>query len=94
MDHKEIRNRIIELTKDYYHAKFGNPVFKPGISRINYAGRAFDERELVNLVDSSLDFWLTEGRFAESFGVSDAILVNSITSIDLVALRAFKHPGI
>lgn len=96
MDHKEIRKQILELTKDYYQAKFGNPVFEPGISRVNYAGRVFDEKELINLVESSLDFWLTEGRFSEEFAekisdfldVSNVILVNSGSSANLVAFSA------
>ncbi|KUG24916.1 cdp-4-dehydro-6-deoxy-d-glucose 3-dehydratase [hydrocarbon metagenome] len=96
MSEKEIRNKIIELTKDYYQAKFGNPVFEPGISRVNYAGRVFDEKELINLVESSLDFWLTEGRFSEEFAekisdfldVSNVILVNSGSSANLVAFSA------
>lgn len=96
MDHKEIRNKIIELTKDYYQSKFGNPVFEPGISRVNYAGRVFDEKELTNLVESSLDFWLTEGRFSEEFAekiadfldISNVILVNSGSSANLIAFSA------
>ncbi len=96
MDHKEIRNKIIELTKEYYQEKFANPVFEPGISRVNYAGRVFDEKELTNLVESSLDFWLTEGRFSEQFaekiadflGISNVILVNSGSSANLVAFSA------
>jgi len=63
---------------------------------VRYAGRVFDENEMVNLVDSSLDFWLTAGRyaeefesrFAEYFDVSNAILVNSGSSANLVALSA------
>ncbi|MGD8778958.1 MAG: lipopolysaccharide biosynthesis protein RfbH [Ignavibacteria bacterium] len=93
MDYKEIRSKIIELTKEYYNTKFANTVFEPGSSRVNYAGRVFDENELTNLVDSSLDFWLTEGRFAEQFAekiadfldVSNVILVNSGSSANLVA---------
>jgi len=94
MNHKKIRNKIIELTKDYYHAKFGYPVFESGISRVNYAGRVFNEEELVNLVNSSLDFWLTEGRYSEEFAekiadfleVDNVILTNSGSSSNLIAL--------
>ncbi|MEW6006209.1 MAG: lipopolysaccharide biosynthesis protein RfbH [Stygiobacter sp.] len=96
MSHIEIRNKIIELTKKYYQTKFGNIIFEPGKSRINYAGRVFDEKELVNLVESSLDFWLTEGRFSEQFaekiadflGVNNVILVNSGSSANLIAFSA------
>ena len=96
MSHKEIRNKIIELTRQYFIERFQNDSFIPGKSRINYAGRVFDEKELMNLVDSSLDFWLTEGRYAETFAekiseflkISNVILVNSGSSANLVAFSA------
>ena len=53
---KEIRQRILELTKEYYRSYFKNDVFVPGETYVNYAGRVFDDSELTNLVDSSLDF--------------------------------------
>jgi CDP-6-deoxy-D-xylo-4-hexulose-3-dehydrase len=67
---------------------------------VRYAGRVFDEKEMVNLVDASLDFWLTAGRYAEEFessfaayfDVSDAILVNSGSSANLVAMSALTSP--
>jgi CDP-6-deoxy-D-xylo-4-hexulose-3-dehydrase len=63
---------------------------------VRYAGRVFDERELVKLVDASLDFWLTEGRYAEEFsekiaeflGVENVILTNSGSSSNLLAIGA------
>lgn len=96
MTHQEIRNQIIALTHQYYIEKFAKQEFVPGKHRVNYAGRVFDEAELVNLVDSSLDFWLTEGRFSEEFaekiadflGVSNVILVNSGSSANLIAFSA------
>lgn len=96
MDHKELRKQIIELTKEFYSARFGTKDFNPGTSRVNYAGRVFDENELVNLVDSSLDFWLTEGRYSEEFsekiadflGVKYALLTNSGSSANLLAFSA------
>lgn len=96
MNHEDIRNKILELTKDYYKEKFGNPVFEPGISRVNYAGRVFNEKELINLVSSSLDFWLTEGRFSEEFAGkiadyldrSNVILCNSGSSANLIAFSS------
>lgn len=96
MTHQEIRNQIIALTRQFYEEKFGKQEFVPGKHKVNYAGRVFDEEELVNLVDSSLDFWLTEGRFSEEFaekiadflGVSNAILVNSGSSANLIAFSA------
>lgn len=96
MTHIEIREQILNLTREYYQAKFGDPFFEPGISRVNYAGRVFNEEELVNLVDSSLDFWLTEGRYSEEFaekisdflGVSNVALVNSGSSANLIAFSS------
>ena len=100
MNEKELRNQILDLTKQYYSAKFANSEFVPGKSPVRYAGRVFDEKELVNLVDSSLDFWLTAGRFAEEFeyefaqmfGATEAILVNSGSSANLVAISALTSP--
>lgn len=96
MTHNEIREKILQLTKEYYKEKFSDNNFIPGKSRINYAGRVFDEIELVNLVDSSLDFWLTEGRYSEQFaekiseflGIQNVILVNSGSSANLIAFSA------
>jgi len=89
-----IRKDIFEKVRELYSLKFKNKKFIPGKTPVRYAGRVFDENELINLVDSSLDFWLTAGRyaeefesrFAEYFDVSDAILVNSGSSANLVAL--------
>lgn len=91
-----IKQKILELTKEYYSTIFGNNIFKRGISKVNYAGRVFDENELMNLIEASLDFWLTEGRFSEQFaekigdflGVSNVILVNSGSSANLVAFSS------
>jgi len=94
---EKIRQQILALTRDYFAAEFAeSPPFEPGVSRLSYAGRVFDERELVNLVDSSLDFWLTYGRFskqlehglAEFLGVQHAYLVNSGSSANLLAVAA------
>jgi len=92
----EIRSNIRRLTKEYYRAKFGKQTFIPGKTKVNYAGRVFDELELVNLVESSLDFWLTEGRYSEQFsekiaeflGVEYVLLTNSGSSANLLAFAA------
>ena len=96
MKDKEIRDKILELTKLYYKEKFPAGEFIEGKSIVRYAGRVFDENELLNLVDSSLDFWLTAGHnaeafeneFAEFFGMEDSILVNSGSSANLIAISA------
>ena len=74
--------------------------FRPGEDVVRYAGRFFDESELVSLVDSSLDFWLTAGRYAEAFeaglaeflGVENVLLVNSGSSANLVAFSTLTSP--
>ncbi len=87
------RNIILELVKEYYKENFKNQSFQPGQTPIPFAGRIFSEEEMVNLVDSSLDFWLTTGRYAEEFEARFAefmqqrncLLVNSGSSANLVA---------
>jgi CDP-4-dehydro-6-deoxyglucose reductase, E1 len=95
-DANALRKEILEKVKEYYKVKFETKEFTAGKSKVNYAGRVFDENELTNLVDSSLDFWLTEGRYSESFsekiaeflGVEYAHLTNSGSSANLLAFSA------
>jgi CDP-4-dehydro-6-deoxyglucose reductase, E1 len=95
-DPKTIRQEIIQKTIEYYQAKFAKPNFVPGKSKVNYAGRVFDHQELVNAVEASLDFWLTEGRFSEAFsekiaeflGVEHVLLTNSGSSANLLAFSS------
>ena len=95
-NYKEIRKEIIQKTIEYYHERFASSEFIPGKSKVNYAGRVFDSQELVNAVEASLDFWLTEGRFSESFaekiaeflGVEHVLLTNSGSSANLLAFSA------
>jgi len=96
MDRKEqLRQEILEKTREYYdlvHRPAGAS-FVPGKSRINYGGRWFDDREMTNLVEASLDFWLTAGPWASRFerglaawlGVRYCSLVNSGSSANLLA---------
>jgi len=97
---KEAREQIKALVAAYYHDfKESKAEFKPG-SRVGYAGRVFDEREMCALTDACLDFWLTAGRFAEEFerefakylGVRFANLVNSGSSANLIAFMALTAP--
>ncbi len=70
--------------------------FFPGKTRINYAGRVYDEKEIINLVDSALDFWLTAGRFDREFckrfseylGIKHVLTCNSGSSANLLAISA------
>ncbi|MBR7103319.1 MAG: lipopolysaccharide biosynthesis protein RfbH [Lentisphaeria bacterium] len=100
---KQLQNEIMEKVREYYrlvHAPAQNAPFIPGESRVNYAGRVFDEEELCNLVDSSLEFWLTYGRYSRAFekklaeylGVRFALLVNSGSSANLLAFSALTSP--
>ena len=91
----EIRDHIRSLVKDYYQEAFTETV-EPGKKKIGYAGRVFDECEIQNAVDASLDFWLTEGRFTKKFekmlgdfiGVKHCLSVNSGSSANLIALSS------
>lgn len=91
---EELKKQILELTREYYNEVHGvKQNFIPGQTKVNYGGRYFDAEEMVNLVDSSLDFWLTAGpwahkfetRFAKWLGVKHCSLVNSGSSANLVA---------
>lgn len=95
-DFNKLRKEIVQKTIEYYEAKFAKQKFLPGKSKVNYAGRIFDHQEIVNAVEASLDFWLTEGRFSEEFaekiadylGVEHVLLTNSGSSANLLALSA------
>ena len=97
---KELHAQIMELVKKWYEIKFSDKTFTPGETYVNYAGRIFDERELLNLVDSSLEFWLTGGRYEQLFseklseflGVKHTILVNSGSSANLLAFSSLTAP--
>lgn len=93
---KELREQVIKAARQYYEFKHKTKKpFAPG-DRIPYAGRVFDEKEISVLVDSSLDFWLTTGRYAEKFekdfarflGVRHCSLTNSGSSANLLAFMA------
>ena len=67
---KVLKNLILIDTRHYYkntHKIQQKQVFTPGESRVPYAGRVYDEKEMSNLVDSALEFWLTTGRYTERF---------------------------
>ena len=96
----EAREEIKALVAEYYKQfKAEKKTFLPG-DRINYGGRAFDEREMLALTDAALDFWLTTGRFSQQFekmfceylGVKFAHIVNSGSSANLLAFMALTAP--
>jgi len=100
MSSEKLRQDILALVKDFYKEEWPGKEFKPGTTPLEYAGRVFDEQELVNLVDSSLDFWLTTGRYAQEFerkfaGYLNrryALLTNSGSSANLLAVSALTSP--
>lgn len=90
----QLRTEILDKVKEYHSLEFGNPSeFVPGQSRVTYAGRMFDHHEMINLVDSSLEFWLTYGRYSKEFEeklaefleIKYCYLVNSGSSANLLA---------
>ena len=101
-------NRLMRLcamrhTSDFFagcHKPAMASSFIPGKSRIPYAGRVYDEKEMIHLVDASMDFWLTTGRYAERFekefaaflGVKHCSLTNSGSSANLLAFMALTSP--
>ena len=100
---EQLKQEILEKTKEYYelvHKPQQTKEFVAGESRVNYAGRVFDETEMQYLVDSSLDFWLTYGDYSKKFekqlaqylNVRWAFLVNSGSSANLLAFYALTSP--
>jgi CDP-6-deoxy-D-xylo-4-hexulose-3-dehydrase len=93
---EELRSKILGSVAQYHAAAFPAKPFVPGSSPVPVSGRVFDAGDLVSLVDASLDFWLTTGRFNELFeerlskylGVKRLYTVNSGSSANLLAFAA------
>ncbi|MEN6374051.1 MAG: lipopolysaccharide biosynthesis protein RfbH [Smithella sp.] len=93
---QSVKKKILKLVKEYYYEKSAQRQFIVGKTPVHYAGRYYDEKEMQAAVEASLDFWLTEGRFTSTFEsdlanyltVKHAILVNSGSSANLLALTA------
>jgi len=96
----ELRIAIKELATEYFQESFALRPFVPGESVVPVSGKVFDEADLHSLLDSSLDFWLTAGRFADEFerkfaqylGLHYARLVNSGSSANLIAVSVLTSP--
>lgn len=94
------RDEILEKVREHYEATWNDHSFEPGSDLVPVSGRVFDAEELVSLVDSALDFWLTTGRYAAQLQrglarylrVRHAILTNSGSSANLLALSALTSP--
>ncbi len=101
-DMARLRDEILSKVSEYHALKAAEreSSFKPGESRVDYGGRVYDEREMLNLVDSALEFWLTPGRYAKQFeeslaafiGAKWAFMVNSGSSANLLAFSALTSP--
>jgi CDP-6-deoxy-D-xylo-4-hexulose-3-dehydrase len=100
MSAPELRRRILDLAAEYHAAAWPARPFVPGETPVPVSGKVFDAEDLSSLLDASLDFWLTTGRFAEAFeqafaeamGTRFAALVNSGSSANLLALTALTSP--
>jgi CDP-4-dehydro-6-deoxyglucose reductase, E1 len=97
---KEIRDEIFCRVVELYNLRESQKRFIPGQDKLNYAGRVYDEKEMISLVDASLDFWLTSGRYARRFeedlarfiGVDHCLLTNSGSSANLIAISTLTSP--
>lgn len=98
---RQLRKQILELVDQFVAAQENEkPGFVPGRSSVRYAGRVYDAAEVTNLVSASLDFWLTDGRYAAQLekaltkflGVGFCRLVNSGSSANLVAFSTITSP--
>lgn len=95
----EARKAILDSVKEYYSRYMVKPEYKDG-DRISYASRVFDEKEMMNLADSMLEFWLTSGRYTDQFekqlgeylGTPYVSLVNSGSSANLCAFMVLTSP--
>jgi CDP-6-deoxy-D-xylo-4-hexulose-3-dehydrase len=99
MNQEQARRIIFDKVKEYYQTFMVRPPYKDG-DRIPYASRVFDEQEMINLVDSALEFWLTSGQYTRRFEkqlgeylqVPFCSLVNSGSSANLLAFMALTSP--
>lgn len=99
MTEKQAREEILSAVKEYCDTFHNKKQYKEG-DRIPYASRVYDSEEMSNLVDSSLEFWLTSGRYTDQFekqlgeylGVKYVSLVNSGSSANLIAFMALTSP--
>ena len=98
-DKQQLHDKILDAVREYYALSKTEQPFTPG-QRIPYASRVYDEKEMVNLVDSALEFWLTAGRYTKQFerqfcaylGVKYCSLVNSGSSANLLAFMTLTSP--
>src|SRR5579875_648800 len=96
----QLREQILQLAERYFEEISRSKAFVPGESAVPVAGKVLDSADMRNLIDASLDGWLTTGRFAAQFerkfarffDVRGASLVNSGSSANLLALSCLTSP--
>ena len=97
---EELRQKILELVEEYALLAHQPPAFEPGASPVPVSGRVYGPEDVRTLVDASLDFWLTSGRFNEAFesrlaqflGIKFVSTANSGSSANLLAVSALTSP--
>lgn len=95
-DEKILRKDILNKVHEIYKLRKENEKFIPGESKIHYSGRVFDEQEMMAVVDSAIDFWLTLGNksiefthaFKEFLGIKNCLVTNSGSSANLIAISS------
>ncbi len=99
---QQLRQEILQLVREFHQANWPNQGFAPGQEYVPPSGKVFDDEDLSHLVDASLDFWLTTGRYADTFehefakrcGARYALLTNSGSSANLLAVSALTSPSL
>jgi len=102
VDREKLKQEILEKVREYHALAHMPAAFEPGKSRVTYAGRYYDQKELVNLVDASLDFWLTAGPYSNRFEAAMRrrfkarafFFVNSGSSANLLMVSTLCSPGL
>ena len=100
MNAEELKRKIEELVKEYYEVAHTQKEESGAPAKIQYSGRVYDEKEMINLVDAALEFWLTSGHYVDEFekgladylGIGHCSLVNSGSSANLCAFMALTSP--
>ena len=96
------RAAVYAALRAFFAANHGAKAFIPGKTPVPVSGRVYDERDMLSLADSAMDFWLTSGRFTEGFerrfakrlGLTHSLLVNSGSSANLLAVSALTSPSL
>lgn len=98
---EKLEETILNLVGQYYHARHAPKAFVPGETPVPVSGKVFNQNEMILLAQAVLDFWLTDGEYANQFakalqratGTRHAVLCNSGSSANLLAVTALAQPG-